>query len=259
MNLGIFFVMLHRPWRTKAACACALAVLTAGCGGGGGGLIRASPTLFLVNASPDSAALDFLLNEDVRGLDFQYLETALDFEQILFISDADGAYDLVTRDNLTGEEYDAENRVFDLETDSAVIALGLKGFAVGEELKRLRTIVVDIDRTAPNGNKARLYVVHAFVRETGFSTPLIVFQNAGDNPQFETGGIAFASSASLTVDSGTMDWVAKREDADSPVIYAQKTETLDPAGLYLVLVSGVENDPDSTKQPKLTFVKLATE
>ena len=86
MNLGIFFVMLHRPWRTIAACACALAVLTAGCGGGGGGLIGASPTLFLVNASPDSAALDFLLNEDVRGLDFQYLETALDFEQVPFIS-----------------------------------------------------------------------------------------------------------------------------------------------------------------------------
>ncbi|MCH7944462.1 MAG: DUF4397 domain-containing protein [Armatimonadetes bacterium] len=251
--------MLHPPWRRIAACACALAVLTAGCGGGGGGLVGENPTVFLVNASPDSAALDFLLNEDVRGLDFQYLETALDFEQIPFISDADGAYDLITRDNVTGEEYDAENRVFDRSTDSAIIAVGIQGFVAGEEIKRLRSIVVDIDRTVPNGNKARLYVVHAFVRETGFSTPQIVFQNAGDNPQFATGGIDFASTASLTVDSGEMDWVAKREDADSPVIYAQKTETLDPGGLYLVLVSGVENDPDAAKQPKLTFVKLTTE
>ena len=251
--------MLHPPWRRIAACACALSVLTAGCGGGGGGLTGEDPTLFYVNASPDSPALDFMLNDVVRGLDFGYLETAPDFEQIAFISDADGAYDLITRDNVTGEEYDAENRVFALTTDSAVVALGLQGFVAGEEIKRLRSIVVDIDRTAPTGNKARLYVVHAFVREAGFSTPQILFQNAGDNPQFATAGIEFASSASLTVDSGTMDWVAKREDADSPVIYAEKTETLDPGGLYLVLVSGVENDLDPAKQPKLTFIKLTAE
>ncbi|MCH8980086.1 MAG: hypothetical protein IH945_12715 [Armatimonadetes bacterium] len=251
--------MLHLPWRRIAACACALAVLTAGCGGGGGGLAGESPTVFLVNASPDSTGLDFVLNESVQGLDFQYMETAPDFELIPFIGDVDGAYDLITRDNVTGEEYAAVNQVFDLSTHSAVIAVGLQGFVVGEEMKRLQSIVVGIDRTAPNGNKARLYIVHAFVRETGFSTPQIIFQNAGDNPQFATSGIEFASTASLTVDSGTMDWVAKREDADSPVVYAQSTETLDPAGLYLVLVSGIENDADPAKQPKLTFIKLTTE
>ena len=250
--------MFHRPWRRVALCVCVLAILMVGCGGGGGGITADSPTVFLVNASPDSAALDFLLNEDVRGLDFQYLETGSDFETIPFISDADGAYDLIIRDNVTNEEYDVENRVFDNSTHSAIITVGIQGFVTGEEIKRLRSIVVGIDRAAPNGNKARLYIVHAFVRETGSSTPLILFQNAGENPQFATGGIDFASSASLTVDSGTMDWVAKRQDADSPVIYAQATETLDAGAVYLVLVSGIENDADPLRLPKLTFIKLTT-
>ena len=250
--------MFHRPWRRVAACGCALAVLTAGCGGGGGGLTGESPTVFFVNASPDATGLDFLMNEDVLGLDFQYLETGPDFETIPFISDDDGAYDVIVRDNVTSEEYDADNRVFGLSSHAAIVTVGIQGFVAGEEIKRMRIIVVGIDREVPNGNKARLYIVHAFVRETGSSTPLIIFQNAGENPQFATGGIVFGSSVSLTVDSGTMDWVAKRQDADSPVIYAQATETLDAGAVYLVLVSGIENDADPLRLPKLTFIKLTT-
>ena len=84
----------------------------------------------------------------------------LDFETIPFISDADGAYDVIIRDNVTSEEYDAENRVFGESTHSAIITVGIQGFVVGEEIKRLRIVVVGIDRTAPNGSKARLYIVH---------------------------------------------------------------------------------------------------
>ncbi len=238
--------------------ACTTVVLLAGCGGGGGTSSGSDPTVYFIDASADAGLIDFLLNGVFKETGIDYLDTSTDFSSIPFISDASGAYDLVIQENGTGLDLDAENRVFQRDTDSVVMAIGLRNFAVGEELKRMRSVVMSVDRDAPTGNKARLYVVHAFVREAGQATPQIKFQNAGDTPQFFTGAIDFAGAATLTVDSGTMDWWAKREDATGDVIYAQATVTLDPSSVYVVLVSGIENDADVNKQPKLTFIKLTT-
>ncbi len=232
--------------------------LLAGCGGGGGTSSGSNPTVYFVNASADAGLIDFLLNALFQETALDYLDTSTDFASIPFISDASGGYDMIIQENGTGTDLDAENRVFQKETHSVIVALGLKTVAVGEELKRIRPITMSVDRHPPTGNKARLYIVHAFVRELGQATPQIKFQNAGNNPQFFTNGIEFGSAALLIVDSGTMDWWAKREDATADVIYAQATVTLDPSSVYVVLVSGIENDINPDRQPKLTFIKLTT-
>lgn len=251
--------MFSRLRNVLLALSCATALLLAGCGGGGGTGTGPDPTVYFIDASVDAGLLDFLLNGTPRETGMAYLDTSTDFSDLAFLSDDEGGYDLVVQENGTGLDLDAENRVFAPDTHSVIVALGLKNFAVGEELKRLRMTVLTVDRNAPTGNKARLYIVHAFVREAGQATPQIKFQNAGTNPQFFTGGIDFGGTASIVVDSGTMDWWAKREDATGDVVYASATQTLDPSSVYVVLVSGLENDPDVADQPKLTFIKLTTE
>ncbi|HXH61985.1 MAG TPA: hypothetical protein VNI20_11580 [Fimbriimonadaceae bacterium] len=236
----------------------ALLLLLAGCGGSGGTSSGADPTVYFVNASADSGSLNYLLNGSAKFSAAAYLAHSADFTTIPFIADADGGYDIVTQDAADSSELDAENSVFTLGSDTIIVTVGTKNFVTGEEIKRLRSVPLKVDRTAPNGNKARLYIVHGYVREVGQSTPQIVFQNAGDNPQFFTSGISFGGTTSLTVDSGTADWEAKRQDATADVIIASATVTLDPSSVYLVLVSGIENDPDTAKLPALTFIKLPT-
>ena len=250
--------MMFGRFRTLAVVACAFGVLFAGCGGSGGTSSAVKPTMLFINASADTTALDLWLNETILASNFQYLEANADFTPFEFISDDDGAYDVVTQDTNTEEVFDSQNRVFELDTDTIIVSVGLQNFGT-EFLKRLQSVFINVNRTAPNGNKARLYVVHALVREAGFTTPQVIFQNPGDNPQFSTGGIDYGSAKDITVDSGPSDWEARRQDADGDVIYATQSTTLDPGSVYLVMVSGIENDADPNKQPKITFIKLTTE
>jgi hypothetical protein len=242
-----------------ALLACLACVLVVGCGGTGGGQPGEDPAVYFINASADAGELDFLMNEIIRAAALDYLENSPDFTTVPFVSDANGGYDVVTQQTATSTVVDAQNGVLNHDSDNVFIGLGLVNFAPGENLKRFRTIIRDVNRTAPTGNKARLYIVHAFVREVGQATPAIRFQNAGDNPQFFTGGIEFGETTELLVDSGTMDWWAKRNDASADVIYAMATVTLDPASVYIVLVSGIENDPNPLLLPKLTFLKIPTD
>ena len=237
----------------------ALGFLLCGCGGGGGTGSGKDPNVYFVNASADAGDSDFLTNDVVREAALPYTSGSADFITLAFVSDGSGGYEVMARQTSSGDVLDVENRPFFKDTDTVLVGVGLKTVALGEELKRYRFVDIDVDRTAPNGNKARLYIVHGFTRETGQATPQIIFQNAGDNPQFATSGIDFGSFAQLLVDSGTMEWWAKREDSTSAVVYASATVTLDPASVYVVLVSGIENDPDPAKQPALTFIKIPTD
>lgn len=249
---------MFRRYKSSAVAGLALSCLLIGCGGSGGIDVATYPTMLFVNASADTTGLDLWLNETALAADFQYLESNADFTAFEFISDDNGAYDVITQDTVTFEVYDAQNLVFPRDTDTVIVTTGLQNFGT-EFLKRLQSVYVEIDRTAPNGNKARLYVVHAFVREAGFATPAIKFQNPGDNPQFITASIDYANSESITVDSGTMDWTAVRSDSNGTVVYASKTQNLAAGGIYLVLVSGIENDATPAKQPAITFIELTSD
>ena len=252
--------MMHNvvKWFVGLGVAAFAATGLIGCGGGGGTMLGDDPQSLFVNASPDSDVLDFWLNETLFGDALTYLEATTDFVSFEFISDDEGAYDVVISDPGTGFEYDSQNRVFRRDTHTIIVSVGLKIFVPGEEIKRLQHTVLIVDRVAPLGNKARFYIVHGFTREVGKQTPAISFQNPGDNPQYRAANIEFAGAAVLTVDSGNMDWVARREDAGPDTVFATINQTVDPGGVYLVLVSGIENDADPAKLPKITFIPLST-
>ena len=252
--------MMHNvvKWFVGLGVAAFAATGLIGCGGGGGTMLGDDPQSLFVNASPDSDVLDFWLNETLFGDALTYLEATPDFVSFEFISDDEGAYDVVISDPGTGFEYDSQNRVFRRDSHTIIVSVGLKNFVTGEEIKRLQHNVLIIDRVAPQGSKARLYIVHGFIRELGKQTPEISFQNPGANPQYRSSGIEFSTAALLTVDSGTMDWVARRDDAGPDTIFAAINQTVDPGGVYLVLISGIENDADPARQPKITFIQLST-
>ena len=102
-------------------------------------------------------------------------------------------YDVTIRPTSGG--IDADDQVLTTVDgrDYILLALGLGSYA-DEPIKRLRLSTFDFDRTIPNGNKARLIVVNTYIRQPGFETPAIDFQD-GDVPQFK---LAAPVSSSFT-------------------------------------------------------------
>ena len=234
----------------------AMAFALFGCGGSGGTTSQSDPTFFFVNSSPDSGSLHFLLNDVLKGDSVPYLGDTTDFEEVEFIEDADGGYTALIENTTTGFEYDAENLVLPKDSHSVFMALGLEDFGTEFE-KRLRLFRIPVDRDAPIGNKVRLYIVHAFSRKAGLQTPHIAFQNPGDNPQYRAGNIPFGKASEMLIDSGPSDWIARREDTTADVIYATKNVNLPPGSVYLVLVTGIEDEVGAA-EPQIVFLQLST-
>ncbi len=231
------------------------ACMLSGCGGASNVSDLPDPTIMFLNASPDAGNVDFLLNENVAASGLGYLLTSPGFASTNYISDVDGGYDLTLRDSGGAGEYDREYVVFARNTHTVAVAIGLKNVADGIVDKKLRHVRIAVDRTAPNGNKVRLIVLHAFSRANGYQTPNIKFQTPGNNPIFKVEDIAFGASKVITVDSGAFTWQAMRQDADADVVYASTTATLEPNKIYVALVSGIEGAADASA-PKITFVPL---
>jgi hypothetical protein len=219
-----------------------------GCGGGGGGTTDTprTPAVRAVNASPDSTALDFLLDDRTVGSKLPYLGSAADFANV----DA-GDYDLIVRENAEGSDID--NLVVSLtgQRSMVAVAVGLKNFGT-ENLKRLRVVPIEVDRSLPNGNKARLIVVNGFSRATGFETPSVDFQD-GENPQFKLEDIEFGRSKAMVIDAGSVNFQARR--SDSELVYAEGTQTFGPGKIYLAVVAGIEGEA-GTKAPRIHYVEL---
>lgn len=232
-------------------------LVIAGCGGGGGSDDDTNPEVYFVNGSSDSIGLDFLMDQVVDTANAAYLGGSGGWKRYEFRGDDVQGYDVAVRASDTGFEFDRIAQVFQRDTSTAILAIGQRTIAPGEDLKRLRTVAFNINRVRPNGNKCRLVFVHAFNRFTGFSTPAIVMKNPGDTPQYQTGIINYGTSSVLETDSGTFTFQARR--ADGEAIYATATENLVAGSVYLVMVTGVESDSDPNRRPRITFISLPTE
>ncbi len=228
--------------------------LLSGCGGSSGGVGLRDPELFFVNAIPDSPAVVFTLNDEVRGGPFDYLGASTQFISVPFLRAEDDAYDAAVGLPDGSDVFDSEARLFEFETSSIIIAIGQRSTRIGEEDKRVQLKFLDVPRDIPVGNRARLLIVHAFNRAPGAQTPSVIFQSPGDNPQYRTSDIAYGSTADITVDSGVQDFVVKRSDGDA--IYASVRATLDPGTNYLTVVSGIEGDVIDGRRPRVTFIKV---
>lgn len=225
-----------------------VALILVGCGGAGSSSLP-DPMVRVINASPDSTALDFLVDDDTVGSAIVPLGSSADFAAV-----EPGERDVVLLENGTTIELVAEVQTFAKDQNFLIVALGLESFGT-EDLKRLRALTFQVDRSIPNGNKARLYVIHAYNRKVGFLTPNIDFQTPGDNPLFQIPNMAFGSQTSILVDSGAVTYEARRAGTTS--VLASTTTTLAAGKIYACIVGGIE-DAAPPQDPQITFIEIAT-
>lgn len=229
----------------------AMGLVLMACGGAGGsGSNLPDPKIRFFNGSPDSVALNFLIDDDVEGSQLSFLQSTPDFA-----STNDGIRDIRIQEE--GTSVDLWSEVLDMVKDHSylVSAIGLENFG-SEPLKRIRFLVADLDRTPPNGTRAELIIVHGYNREAGLETPGIDFQTPGDNPQFETTGIAYATARQLDVDAGTWTFEARREGTET--ILVSQNVTLTGGKIYAAYILGVENGVGALA-PRIEFVEIQTD
>lgn len=230
------------------------ALVLFGCGGSGGGSSakKDKPSVQVVNASPDSTALDFSLqtatSTQTLGSKIAYLGTSSTYATF----DPDD-YDVMMKEDGGATEIDRVGFQPAYNQDFLTIGVGLENFGT-EYIKRLRLTNIQIDRTVPNGTKARLIVLNAFLRPVGFDPPAIDFQD-GDNPKVQFTNIGFDSSQNQLVDAGTYTFQARANGTSN--VYVQGDTTLEAGKIYLVVVSGVE-DATGAQAPTITYIPLAT-
>lgn len=225
-------------------------LLVVGCGGTGGNGSLPNPVIRFINVSPDSVALDVLVDDDTIASAIAYLGSSPDFTSV-----EPGDRDVVMLENGTTLELTADVHAFAKDKSYLTVALGLENFGT-ENLKRLRSLVFEIDRTVPNGNKARLFVVHAYNRAPGFDTPNIDFQTPGDNPLFKIPNMAFGDDATISIDSGVQTLEARRNGTTA--VLATGTFTLEAGKLYAAIVTGIE-DAASPQDPRILLVEIQPE
>lgn len=238
-----------------AGLALLMTLILTGCGGGGGSSVI-DPRLYFVNASPDVGSVQFRLNDEAKLTSAGYLGHSTAFQDVKFQGSDVGGYDVsVNTQSPPNTTLVRTAQVFNPNTDTLVVAHGLQNY-VGEDLKRLRLDTVNVNRQIVNGNRARLIIFHGFERKAGFGTPNILFKSPGENPQVQSSSIAPGSSTTLEVDSGTNDWDIQRDG--TTFVYASATLTFQPGGVYLVMVSGLEDAALPTNQVKITAISLPT-
>ncbi len=224
-----------------------------GCGGGGGGGSSAKPAhVAYVNASPDAGNLDFFSNGDSKatGVVFGTNSAFADIKA--------GDYDVSVTPTGSSEVLWSETETYAADQDYISVALGLRNPDLTQDTEREKRLVIslgNVNRTAPTGNRARLLIVHAFIRKAGFSTPSIDFRNPEDTPVVNTTDIDFGATRSIDVDSGSQTFEVQQNGTDQ--IFATATTTLDPGSVYMALVSGQE-DATGDSAPTIRFVKLTT-
>lgn len=249
-------------WRLRLATG--LGVVTIGlvlwgCGGGGISITEPSdPQVRFLNATPDGANLQFLLDSTVKASNLGYLQSSADFEEIEFVSAEDGGYVLIARNQATQFEYESEIISPARDSNTFIVALGLQNFGEEPE-KRIRLAQIEVNRDRPQGNLARLIIVHALNRSEGNQTPPIRFKNPGDNPVYNFTNIAYAGSTTQTVDADEYVFQVLRDDVDGEAIYAVRTLSFEPGKIYLVVVSGIEGSDDPALQPRITPIEISVE
>lgn len=237
-------------------------LFVSGCGGSSSGPGSKDPLIMYLNSCQDGPVVFFANDENVSGTLAYRAKTG--FKSLPFIDQAQGGYDISIEEPDRSEVWDTQFGVFQKDTSSVIAAVGVKNPPPAELTKRLKLVQFSPDRTTPIGNRARLLFFHAFNRKSPFGTPQLVLQTAGDQPLFQSETTDYSKSVTLEVDSGryksdpnpSLDthWLAK--DPDNEQIYAQNLDvTLEPGGIYIVLVSGVENANANIKST-IQFLKI---
>lgn len=247
MRIGLAFLL--------ALAACVLTAGLAGCGGGGTGPNLPDPIIRFVNSSPDSNPLDFFINTDNKAPALAYLSSSPD------ITTKKADHDVSVQDSVTQDELDALAFTFVQDNKYLALTVGLENYG-SESLKRLQLLTFQYDKNPPNGTKARLMIMHGYMRAPGFSTPNIDFQGGDvstydpNNPQFISPNLPFAVTPTiLEVDSDVPLIFQARRAGTENVLAEDTSHTFDSGGIYLALVTGVEGQVGA-QAPQIVYIKL---
>lgn len=242
-----------------------------GCGGGGSSEDITDrfpdPTVFFINSVPDVNQLAFKINDLQLVPNLGYLNTNADFLTIARDKEEDGGTDYSIENGTTGEEFERDNRTFEKDTDSLILAFGLAN--PGTEItKKIQQFVIQVNRRVVAG-KCRLLIFNALIQPAGVDGRSINFRDVDpadpdtlvnplfgkDNLQFGT----FANDASiLDVDPGTRTFQARASDSDAVEIFCQRTITLRSNTIMLALVTGRVDSNDANLQPRIEFINIST-
>lgn len=247
MRIGFVFLMVL-----------AAAVLTAalsGCGGGGGSSNLPDPIIRFINSSPDANPIDFFINSDNKAPAIGYLGDSGE------VTTKNGDKDVSAEDSTTQDVLDSIAFTFERDKKYVGMTLGLENFGTENE-KRLRVLAFSFDKNPPNGSKARLLVIHGYMRETGFQTPSIDFQGGDvgtydpNNPQFSVTNLGFgADPTELEVDAGVPLIFQARRAGTENVVASDANTTFDDGGIYLAIVTGIENGAGASA-PQVKYIKI---
>ncbi len=237
--------------------ALAFGCILVGCGGSGNtGVTNVpDPAVAFINASPNSTALDVFLNDFQLGKKVGYLSASPLAAGVLnFPTYEQNLYDMSVAENADPETQAIETATFNKDTSSLVVAIGLVTPPSTELDKRLRPVQIQFDRKQPNGNQARIIVIHAYNRSLGNDNPNLDFQNPGDNPTIKLTNIAFAGAVGQLIDAGAQTFVARRNGSELEVT-PQTTFTFGAGKIYAAIISGIEGGT-GIQAPQIKFIEI---
>lgn len=224
-----------------------VALVILGCGGSSTTAEVPDPVIRFINASPTATAVDMSVNETQLGNNVGFMGSSPNF-----VSFDPGEYDIAVQQDGDPDNYDIEVYTMNADQSYISLAIGILNPVAEETDKRLRPVTFQMDRLRPNGDKARLIVVHAYVSAEGTQTPGIDFQNPGDNPRIRETNIAFGGARGILVDSGSNTFVARRTGSEEE-LFTPVTTTFEAGKIYAAVVSGLEG---GANPPTIRYVEL---
>lgn len=241
----------------KVAIGVAFAVVI-GCGGSNTGTTLApDPAVAFINGSPDGASLDALLNSFQLANNVGYLSSAPRSGAVTtFATLEPNDYDVNVFPDGAPENGSISSFVMNRDASILVAAVGLVNYGA-EFDKRLQTLIFNFDRSKPNGDKARVFIINGFIGAPGWESPSVDFRNPGDNPLTNVTGLTFANTNNVLIDSGNQTFVARLTgtDSDDGNVTPPVTFNFAAGKIYAAVISGIEGEAGANA-PKITFIEL---
>lgn len=217
-----------------------------GCGGSTTGKLP-DPNYRFMNLCTD-ANLDLLIDDDVVDTNVAFLDT-----NTIFRTTDPKLEDFTIQETGSTVAIDSQSQAMSANTDHLIVAFGLNNFGTENE-KRLRFLFQPVNRTAPNGSKARVYGMNTFCRDTGNQNFAVIFKNPGTISAINFNPVNFGEVTVQEIDAGPVTLVAQRQNTDTEV--ATVTKTFEAGKIYLMALTGTESGTGANA-PAINFIEIA--
>ncbi|MDX2064149.1 MAG: hypothetical protein SFX74_00245 [Fimbriimonadaceae bacterium] len=217
-----------------------------GCGGsGGGGGTDQSPQVRSINAVLGVSNLETRINDTLVSSGVPYAAPSN-----AFVSTP--AADADFRIRRAGDPDDLDVLAFVTGQTLSYLVVGIGKLDFGTDVsKRPLLNVINVDRSTPNGTKARIIVINGFLGAPGFDAPTVDFQD-GELPQFPIRNLDFREANTRIIDAGSYTFEVRR--SESPEMITSQALTFVSGRVYAVLISGEQGN--AAAPPTITSIEL---